>query len=414
LRFVVRPVINASLSMILLWVLLGLFGAWTLAAFVFTMGALTSVRRLLRRFAAQRGTVTAWPRVAILRPCAGAEPSLEENLLSTATARYDGAREIFLLVASREDAAYPVMEAAARRAAEVAPSVPVRVVVTGIDTLHNRKVAQLAHAERLSDAEVVAVIDSDVELDDETLPALVTALVADPRAGASSCGPIDIRRDALGDRASAAVLTSTPHAFYCLAGLAETSGGAHVLCGALIALHRRVLDELGGFASLERYIGEDFELARRLHAAGYTIPIAWAPGRVTDHGRTLGAVVKRFVRWATVTRTQRAHLLATYVIFLGCGPILLVSGAAMLALGDPHMAPFAIGAGVLLVQRTILAMMLRRAYGLSAAPHRAFFAMLLGELVIDIATFGALGPPIVAWRGNRYRIGKGGLIDLIT
>ncbi len=400
--------------MVLFWLALGLLGAWTFAAFIFTMGALTSTRRLLGRARQQRDAIEDWPRIAVLRPCAGLEPDLEQNLLSTVTARYDGQREVFLLVASKDDPAHAVLEAVAQRAAALAPGVLVRVVVTEISTPHNRKVAQLARAEGLSDAELVAVIDSDLELDDETLPALVTALLADPRAGASSCPPFDVRRDSLGDRASAAVLTSTPHAFYCLAALAEFSGGAHVLCGALIAIHRRVLVELGGFGSLERYLGEDFELARRLHAAGYTIPMAWAPGRVTDHLRPLGAVVRRFVRWAMVTRQQRSHLMITYVLFLGCGPILLAGAAALLALRDVRVLPFVAAVGILLFFRTVLAMMLRRAYGLSVAPHRAFFAMLLGELVILVSVFGALGPPIVAWRGNRYRVGPGGLIELIS
>ncbi len=399
--------------MLFLWVFLGLLGAWTFAAFVFTMGALTYTRRLLQRTKAQRGTTTSWPSLVVLRPCAGLEPGLEENLLSTVTARYDGSREVFLLVSSKDDGAYPVLEAVARRAAEAAPTVVCRVVVTEVVTTHNPKVAQLARVEGMSTSELIAVIDSDIEVDDETLPALVTALVADPRAGASSCPPADVRRDTLGDRASAAVLTSTPHAFYCLGALAEYSGGKHVLCGALIAIRRSVLGELGGFASLERYIGEDFELARRLHAAGYTIPMGFSPGRITDRGRSFASVVRRFVRWAMVTRTQRSHLLVTYVLFLGCGPVLLSGALAVLAFGDPRAWPFVLGVCVLLVQRTVLAMMLRRAYGLSVAPHRAFFAMLLGELVIVVATIGALGPPIVAWRGRRYRVGAGGVIELL-
>jgi ceramide glucosyltransferase len=359
-------------------------------------------------------TPTAWPRLAILRPCAGLDPELAENLMSTATARYDGERELYLLVASEDDPAYAVAAAVRARLVTTAPTVAVHVVVTAISTRHNRKVAQLMAAEPLSEAPVVVVIDSDIRIEDATLPALLAALERDPRAGAASCPTIDVRRDTFGDRASAALLTSTPHAFYCLGALAERSGGAHVLCGAFIAVRREVLRELGGFSSLERYIGEDFELARQLHARGYTIPTAAVPGHVTDRGRSFSTVLQRFARWATVTRQQRPHLMITYPLLLGAGPLLVASLLAIFAARPPHAAVLGALIALLLVVRVALTMTLRRAYGLSPSPLRAIPAMLLGELLICLGWAAALGRPVVAWRGARYRVGRGGFIELIS
>ncbi len=278
------------------------------------------------------------------------------------------------------------------------------MVVTEIVTRHNPKVAQMVRAEGLSDAPIVAVIDSDLRLDDETLPALIAALEADPRAGAASCPTVDVSRETFGDRASAALLSSTPHAFYCLGALAERSGRAHVLCGAFIAIYRPVLQELGGFASLERYIGEDFELARQLHARGYTIATASVPGRITDRGRSLGTVLQRFARWATVTRSQRPHLMLTYPLLLGAGPLLIAAALIVTALGLPYAGALTAIIACALLVRLLLTMTLRRAYGLSISPLRATGAMLLGELTICLGFGGALGRPIVDWRGQRYRV----------
>jgi ceramide glucosyltransferase len=388
-------------------------GAWFAGVLVFSVVALIETRRMVRRIRTISAPAT-WPAIAVLRPCAGLEPDLEENLLSSATARYEGPRELFLLVASIEDPAHAIAERARARGVDLAPAVPIHVVVTEIATRHNRKVAQLARAEGMSAAPVVVVIDSDIRIEDDTLPALVSALHSDPRAGAASCPTVDVRRDTFGDRASAALLSSTPHAFYCLGALAERSGGAHVLCGAFIALRREVLDELGGFASLERYIGEDFELARQLHARGYAIPTARVPGRITDHGRGFGAVLQRFTRWATVTRQQRPHLMLTYPLLLGAGPLLLLAALAMLIVRPPLGAGFVGAISLLLALRLLLTMTLRRAYGLSASALRAFPAMILGEALICLGFAGALGRPIVSWRGVRYRVGPGGLIEMIS
>ncbi len=385
---------------------------WSLVALVFTAVALKATRKLLREADANGLPGNDWPRLAILRPCAGLDPELEANLLSTLTARYDGARELYILVASEADAAHAVAERVRERGLTLAAHVPVRVVITDIRTKYNRKVAQLGCAQDLSTAPVVVVVDSDLQLQDATLPSLVAALMADPKAGAASCPPVDMRTDTLGDRASSALLSSTPHAFYCLAALAERSRGAHVLCGALIAVHRRVLDELGGFVALERYLGEDFELARLLHERGYTIPTAAAPGQVTDHGRTLRSVIQRFARWATVTRQQRPHLMITYPLLIACSPLLLLS-AGLLGNAPYAWVPTIIVAAFLAV-RTALAMRLRRAYGLPAGILRSLLAMLLGECLILVSAAGALGRPVVRWRGQRYRIGRGGFIELLS
>lgn len=390
-----------------------ILATWSLIALIFSAVALVATRRLLRAAYGRDRAVASWPSLAILRPCAGLDPELEENLLSTLTARYDGAREVLLLVAAETDPAHAVAERVRERGKEIAPTVPVRVVVTDITTRYNRKVAQLGRAQDLSSAPVVVVIDSDLHVENDTLPALVAALLSDAKAGASSCPPVDVRTDTWGDRASSALLSSTPHAFYCLAALAERSGGAHVLCGALIALHRHVLDELGGFLTLERYLGEDFELARLLHARGYTIPTASVRGRVTDHGRSLRSVIQRFARWATVTRQQRPHLMITYPLLIACTPLLVSFAALALVAHLPYAGPAALVVASVVAARTTLAMCLRRAYGLAADPARSFAALLLGELLVLVSAAGALGRPIVGWRGQRYRIGRGGFIELL-
>lgn len=377
---------------------------WVALAVWFTVGCLLETGKLLR---AARGRVepAVWPALAMLRPCAGLEPGLESNLWSSVTARYNGPRELFLLVASSSDPAHAV----ALRVQERARSLPIRVevVVTAITTLHNRKVAQLAVAQPLSTAAIIVVIDSDLELHDGSLPALVTALLDDPRAGAASCPPVDIDARTLGDHASAALLSSTTHAFYCLAALAERSSGAHVLCGAFIAVHRHVLEQLGGFSSLEPFLGEDFELARRLHAHGYTIPTAAAPAHVTDRGRSLRTVLARFHRWATVTRQQRPHLMVTYPLLLACTPLLALAACIV------RTTPVLVGVVLVLVLRVALASMLRRAYGLRADPLRSLAAMLLGEVLMLLSSTSALASPVVSWRGHRYRVARNGILDLI-
>jgi ceramide glucosyltransferase len=371
------------------------------------------VRRLQRRAAADAARAHAWPALAILRPCEGLDPGLHDNLLSCVTASYGGTREVWVLVPSESDPAHAVAQAVRAEALARAPGVPVHVVITAIETPANRKVAQLMVARPSPEATVVVVADSDICFDERTLPCLIAVLEADPKAGASSSPMIEVRPETAGDRASAALLSSTPHGFLCLAGLAERSGGAHVLCGALIACRRSVLDEVGGFAALEQFLGEDFELARRLHERGYAIPHSSAPAPVTDHGRSLGQVVKRYARWCTVTRQQRPHLFSTYTLLLGCTPLVLALAAVVAALRPPFWWAGLVTAGGAVTARLAFAITLRRCYGLPAGPLRSLAALLAGEVLIVAGATLALGRPEVEWRGRRYHVGRGGLLSRI-
>jgi cellulose synthase/poly-beta-1,6-N-acetylglucosamine synthase-like glycosyltransferase len=383
---------------------------WSFAAFVFAAAAFSAVGRMLDRVCPQAdGARASWPRIAILRPCEGPDHELAENLLSAATARYDGEREVLVLVPSASDPAYAEAERAIAEAKRRAPSVPMHLVVTAIETSANRKVAQLARAR--TGAEVLVLADSDLRFDDRTLPSLVAVLEADPAAGAASAPYLERNGTTLGDAVSAMLLSSTPHAFLCLAALAERSGGAHVMGGALVAIRRRILEELGGFTSLEPFLGEDFELARRLHARGWTIATSPAPATVMDRGRTVSSVVQKFSRWCTVTRQQRAHLFPTYLLLLGASPLLLALALAV-AIGRPPLWTFALAATALaLVVRAALASRLRAAYRLPSGPLRSLVAALAGETLIVFSALGALGRPIIEWRGVRYRVGAGGLLQ---
>src|SRR5262249_14957931 len=159
-----------------------------------------------------------------------------ETLRSSVTARYDGRRTIYFCVPSAADPAYPVI--ARVRDELVAAGADVRVVVTAIDTPANRQAAQLAvvDAQLPHDAPLLVVADSDVQLDDESLPSLVSAVLSDRDAGAASAPPIDVSAATAGDRWSAALLSSTPHALLALAALSERSGGVPLLAGALLAV----------------------------------------------------------------------------------------------------------------------------------------------------------------------------------
>jgi cellulose synthase/poly-beta-1,6-N-acetylglucosamine synthase-like glycosyltransferase len=400
---------------ILLIGLSGLLFFWAGTAMGFSTVALSWVRHLIARTDRVDGEpVAEWPPIVILRPCEGGDAELEANLLSSVTARYDGPRRVIVLVPSATDPAYDVAVRVRDEAARLAPSVPFEVRLTAIQTHANRKVAQLAAVEREIAEPILVTADSDIRFDHRTLPSLLRALASDPKAGAATAPQVEVAPRTLGDWASAALLSSTPHAFLCLAGLAEQARGAHNLCGALVAYRRGPLKELGGFHSLETFLGEDFEFARRLHERGYTIATAAVAGPNYDSGRTLAQVTRRYARWSVVTRQQRPSLYGTYFLFLGCTPLLFVLTAVVAATRPPYWYVSVLMAAIFLATRLALGATLRGRMGLPRGPLSTLAAVVGGELLILAGALGAIGEPEVEWRGYRYRVGAGGRMERLA
>lgn len=373
------------------------------SALFFTLLLLGGLWRLRRRRPAP--PPAAWPPLAILRPCEGAEPDLLDNLRSTGTAAYPGARRILFLVPSRRDPAFAIAQsAAARMAAD--PRCHVEVVITEPRFDRNRKVEQLAVGLERCSEPVVVTIDSDVRLGDRDLPALVAALGGEPSAprpvAAAFAPPIEVAPRTLWDRASAALVGGSPQSFLALYGLQQLLGGVPKMAGALCALRRDVLDEIGGFDGVREYLGEDHEISRRLLERGHDVALSPEPAACTDGGRDLRSVLGRVVRWLTVVRAQRPLLLLTYPLFVAPTPSLLL----LLAL---YRSPFlVVCVPLLLGARVLLHRSLRRAQGQRVSVAEALLGVLAAELLLLAGFVGACFTRHVRWRGHRFRVGAGG------
>lgn len=381
--------------------------AWCAVAAGFTAGTLLSCARLMRAVAG-RPAPSRWPSLLVLRPCEGEEPGLEGNLGSSLAA-YPGPRRVLLLVPSESDPSHAI----ATRVRDAAPQGSVEVLVTRPAGAANRKSAQLSagldHALASGERpEVVVQADSDVRLDDLSLPSLVAALGDDERVAAAFASPIEPDGHSPGDAAAAALLSASHHDFLAIAALARLSGGVVSLAGALAAHRTGPLVDAGGFRNLEDVLGEDFEMGRRLAARGLRVEISRATVTGAAEGRSLREILVRTARWMMVVRRQRgAMLFASYPLLLAPTPLLLVVGAVLALLGAPVALLAALG---LLVLRAVLAARLRRFHGEPVGPLRAVLLPLAAELLLLAAFPRALTSDEVVWRGRRLRIERGGRI----
>jgi len=256
----------------------------------------------------------------------------------------------------------------------------------------NRKVGHVlaALAAFGVDGRRVAVVDADVRVD----AALLSSLAAPLRQGAAmaTAAPLPEVRAGLAARALRGILAHGHHHFVALDAM---SVGAKPACGKAMMLGPAALSEL---PALAHFLGEDLELARRLHARGERVALARAVARVPQPvDLPLRTVIDRMTRWMQVLRAHRPALFPSVPLLFAPTPLLLLVAAS---LRTPALIA---STSVLVGLRTALALRLRPRASES-------WEWLLGECVLMVAAVRGLLRRRVVWRGRTYRIAAGGRI----
>lgn len=335
---------------------------------------------------AVRGTTT---RVLLVRPLCGA-PELVARTLSTLPGSAHVDLRWVAAIESPADSAWPPALAAATQLR--AAGVDAHVLATAARG-PNHKVEQLARAlERFGhDRDVLVVADADVDLATLDVDALLTPL----HDGAAACWapPIELAPRTFGDRIGAALLSASLHAFVLLVRI-----DPRLFVGKAFAVRLDALAAVGGFAPLRTWLGEDFELARRLRAHGFAVACSERPVGARASGRDLRALFDRHARWLAVLRAQRPLALLGVPLVLAAAPLLL---ALAIVLGSwPALA-------IVVLARAAVVIVGRRRSGLPCGIADFAYALLV-DLLLLAAFVRALATRRVRWADRTLRIGRGG------
>jgi hypothetical protein len=264
----------------------------------------------------------------------------------------------------------------------------------------NRKVGHLLYAVEVlrTEGRVVLAVDADVEV----TGALVEALAAPVAAGAalSTAAPTPIGARGVVAWAVTGLLRHSHHSFRALHAM---SVGAKAVCGKALGLSPVAMEALRGLAD---HIGEDLELAKRLHARGLEVALAEVPALVPlEPMRSWRPAVERFTRWMQVLASHRPGLYPTVpLLFTPTLPLAVLA----VGLGGWELAA---ATGVLVLVRTLLSWRLwvltQPAPGLE--PLTVTTAWLLGEALLLAAFLRSLwSAGTVTWRGRTYALQRGG------
>jgi ceramide glucosyltransferase len=236
------------------------------------------------------------PPVSILKPMAGAEDGLEENLRSFFEQKYP-CFEILFAVRSATDPALAVAERLRARY----PAVPSRLIVTGEPPYPNAKVYSLNRMLAEAHYDIVVMADSDVRVDPRLLAA-VAAEFSDPRVGIVTCP----YRAAPG-RSFWSTLEAVGLNTEFIGGVlvARMLDGVKFALGPTIAARRETLRDIGGFDALKEFLAEDFMMGKLAAARGWQVRLS---SYVIEHrigSQAFGPNARHRLRWNRSTRRSR-------------------------------------------------------------------------------------------------------------
>ena len=298
----------------------------------------------------------------------------------------------------------PAVEVA-RRVMHRFPATAFRLVVGGGTgaALANPKVDRLVAAFRHARGEILVVSDSNVRVAPGDLAQLVAAF-EDPQVGCVSSLFTGARARSFG-----AIVESLHLLTFVLPGavLAEF-GGVPCVVGKSMAISRRALEAIGGFAAFVDVLAEDQAIGCAVRGAGLKVALSPVVVRnVTTH-RSLSRALARQARWGKI-RFAFSKLTYSGELLLNPFPIALLACASAALLAPRALSPAAVLAGVLLLLRVAQGFALARA---TRADHSAGQLLLLP--VKDVLQLLTQAVPYLSkevdWQGHRARLGPGTLL----
>ncbi len=205
-----------------------------------------------------------WPPVTVLKPVHGLEKNQAENLRSSCIQDYPEFQVVFS-VQEADDAAIPLLKDLQREFGADRVTVAVENCRAGTNGKINNMIGGLRHARH----DILVISDSDVLLRPDYLKTIVAPL-SDPDVGCACTLYKAAGAETWFEKMELLTLNAD---FMANVLFAHVSGASKFCLGASAALHRSMLEKVGGLEALSDYLVEDYEMGRRILMLGKKIAI---------------------------------------------------------------------------------------------------------------------------------------------
>lgn len=332
--------------------------------------------------------------VTILKPLYGAEPGLEAALATMLMQDYPAEAQIVFGLHGADDPAMAV----AQRLKDRFPAAAIDIVCNPAMHGSNGKISNLINMMAVARHETLVLSDSDIAAPKDWLAKVVAAL--EPSGvGAVSCLYAGEGRAGFWSELGAMAVA---YQFLPNAALGIEFHLANPCFGSTIALRRRTLDAIGGFATFANLLADDFEIGRAVRKLG--LKIAYPALTVMHYGdeASLPALLAHELRWARTVRVidPLGHWgsFVTHAIPLG------LIGATLTGFDPTALAELA----TIFAARLFLKTKIDHIVGCKAGP---LWALPLRDVLSFAVYLVSLSGTAVRWRGARLRVARDGAMS---
>lgn len=331
---------------------------------------------------------TGGPGITVFKPLKGLEADTRECLESFLTQAY-GPYQVLFGVRDPADPVVPLL-----RELQQGREGPEIDIVFCPETLGlNPKISSLRQMEAKARYDLLVIADADVRVGPDFL-ARVAAALREPGVGLVSCPYRAGAAHTLGAKLEALTIAAD---FIPSVATAHYVEGIRFALGAAMALSRRALEASGGFGPLADFLADDYQLGRRVAAAGFQVKILPYVVETHNPGMNLKGYLAHQLRWARTYRVCRPKGYLAY----GITHALFYSLALVWAAGA---APWALGlAAATLALREILATVARYYLGGEPAGGNFLLLPLKDLLAFGLWALSFLGDR-VTWGNKTYRV----------
>jgi ceramide glucosyltransferase len=362
-----------------------------LGSLVYCVLMLVAARRYL---AVPRRKLLDLAPISILKPLAGVDEGLDENLRSFFEQDYADF-EILFAVRSASDPAAAIVE---RLRAEY-PNIPSRLIATGEPPYPNAKVFSLDRMLAAARHDLLVMSDSDIRVTRDMLRR-VAAEFQDDGVDLATCPYRAMGGASLWSRLEAIGMNTEFLGGVLVARMLE---GMKFAVGPTIVARRRALAGIGGFDRLKDYLAEDFVMGRFAAQAGFGVILSSC---VVEHrigSQGFRENMAHRLRWARSTRRSRP---AGYLGQLFTNPLPL---ALLLLAIAPAWWPLA---AVAALARALAAWAVAGWVLRDPLTGRRWWLVLVQDLLSFVFWIAGLFGNTILWRGRRYYLHPDGRFEL--
>ena len=350
------------------------------------------------RFAAESSRAAsdaAHPPVSILKPIKGADPEMYDALRSHCLLDYPD-YEILFGIKDPGDAAVPLIE----RLMQEFPQRAIRMVRCDKRLGANGKVSSLAQLAESAASEFLVVSDSDIQVASDYLRTVINEL-QQPAVGLVTCLYRGIPARTLSSKFEALGISTDFVPGVLAARFIER--GLHFGLGSTLAFRKRDLDAIGGFEAIVDYLGDDYELGRRISERGLAVELSGCIVETHLPAYDFAGFLSHQLRWARTIRASRplgyAGLLFTFTLPWAATAVLAAWGAAW--------AWWLFGSALL--ARGVMAFVTARLVLDDTRTIRSLWLVPVRDFLAVVIWFGGLFGRKIKWRGESFTLEKGKL-----